>query len=76
MSTPDQVPQCPPVPDYVSRLCWTSSAASRWAKALASFGLSPSTRYQPAADWGFTQGLAAAQRLAAEEKQKGAAARP
>ena len=21
MSTPDQVPQCPPVPDYVSRLC-------------------------------------------------------
>jgi hypothetical protein len=55
MSTPDQGPQCPPVPRLLFDDYEVAIHASRW---------------------GFTQGLAAAQRLAAEEKQKGADAWP
>ena len=54
-------PQCPPVPkDVALRYCWTKPSDKL------------EERYQPAADWGFAQGLAAAERLAAEERQKGA----
>lgn len=53
--------KCPPVPkDVALRYCWTKPSDKL------------EERYQPAADWGFAQGRAAAERLAAEERQKGA----
>ena len=51
-------PQCPPVPRQLSNSWLMHSNAT------------PYDDIQEAANWGFTQGLAAAQRLAAEERQR------
>lgn len=54
-----QGPQCPPVPDALIR---------QWMEA----GMSFREGSDVLARWGFTQALAAAQELAADERQRGA----
>lgn len=58
MTTHEHEPQCPPVPDTLILRYHTTDNISTHAQQLA--------------QWGFTQALAAAQRLAADERHRGA----